>query len=71
MTGLELKIERIRARKKQFEVAGAIGICPTILCDIENGRRGIEPELLQRILKFLQKDYSPDLTRLLELEPES
>jgi len=48
--GLELKIARLRAGLKQYELAAKVGIAPTQLCEIETGRRELPPELLDRIL---------------------
>ncbi len=48
--GLELKIARLRAGFKQYELAARVGIAPTQLCEMETGRREIPPELLERIL---------------------
>lgn len=48
--GLELKIARLRAGLKQYELAAKVGIASTQLCEIEAGRREVSPELLVRIL---------------------
>jgi len=51
--GLELKIARLRAGLKQYELAAKVGIAPTQLCEIETGRRELPPELLNRILRVI------------------
>ena len=51
--GLELKIARLRAGLKQYELAAKVGIAPTQLCEIETGRRELPPDLLQRILRVI------------------
>ena len=52
-TGLDLKIARIKAGLKQYEVAARVGIGPTQLCEIETGRREPSPQLVGRIRKVL------------------
>ena len=47
--GLRLKIARLRAGLKQYELAAKVGIAPTQLCEIETGRREVSKELLERI----------------------
>jgi len=51
--GLELKVARLRAGLKQYELAAKVGIAPTQLCEIETGRRELPPELLNRILRVI------------------
>lgn len=51
--GLEVKIARLRAGLKQYELAAKVGIAPTQLCEIETGRRELPPDLLQRILRVI------------------
>ena len=51
--GLELKIARLRAGLKQYELAAKVGIAPTQLCEIETGRRELSPELLERIIRVI------------------
>lgn len=52
--GLELKIARLRAGLKQYEMAAKVGIASTQLCEIETGRREVSPELLERILGVIK-----------------
>ena len=54
-TGLELKIGRLKAGLKQYELAATLGISTTKLCEIETGRRQPSPELAQRIERVLQE----------------
>ncbi len=51
--GLELKIARLRAGLKQYELAAKVGIAPTQLCEIETGRREVPADLLERILRVI------------------
>ncbi len=53
--GLELKIARLRAGLKQYELAAEVGIAPTQLCEIETGRREVPAELLERILTVISR----------------
>lgn len=48
-TGLDLKVMRIRAGLRQYQVAGALGYGPTWLANIENGFVGVTPDLAERI----------------------
>jgi transcriptional regulator with XRE-family HTH domain len=52
--GVELKIARIRAGLRQYEVATSVGILPSRLSEIEAGRRRPSPELLERILRVIK-----------------
>lgn len=54
--GLELKIARLRAGLKQYELAAKVSIAPTQLCEIEAGRREVSPELLERILGAIKSN---------------
>ena len=54
MTGLEVKLKRIRAGLKQYQVAAAVGISPNRLCEIELGRRKVEPDLLKHICEVIE-----------------
>ena len=53
--GLELKIARLRAGIKQYELAARVGIGATQLSEIEQGRRPITPELREKIKKVLNE----------------
>ena len=52
-SGLALKIARLQAGLKQYELAAKVGIASTQLCEIETGRREASPDLLERILKVI------------------
>lgn len=52
--GIEIKIARIRAGLRQYEVAMSVGIPPARLSEIEAGRRRSSPELLERILQVMK-----------------
>ena len=54
MIGLELRLKRIRAGFKQYEVAAKVGISPNKLCEIELGRHTATPILLERIRDVIQ-----------------
>lgn len=58
MTGLELKIERIRRGIKQFELSLQTGIRAPRLSVIENGRETPKPEELEAICRALKIDES-------------
>jgi transcriptional regulator with XRE-family HTH domain len=55
MDAFELKLKRIRSGLRQYQVAAKVGIAPCRLSEIEAGRREADPELLQRILKVIEK----------------
>jgi len=54
LEGMEIKIARIRAGLRQYEVAMNVRISPSRLCEIEAGRRQPSPELRERILQAIQ-----------------
>jgi len=60
--GLKLKIARLRAGVKQYELAAKVGIASTQLCEIETGRREVSPELLKRILGVIKSSKQTDIT---------
>jgi len=55
--GVEIKIARIRAGLRQYEVAMSVGILPNRLSEIEAGRRPPSPELLERILQVIKGSH--------------
>lgn len=55
MVGVDIKIARIRAGLKQYQVAAQVGVPQTILSAFENGRRAISPDLFRRILQAVDK----------------
>ena len=52
--GLDVKIARVRAGLRQYQVAMSVGISPARLSEVEAGRRRPSPELLERILAVVQ-----------------
>ena len=52
--GVEIKIARIRAGLRQYEVATSVGILPNRLSEIEAGRRRPSPELLELIHQVIK-----------------
>lgn len=58
MKGLKLKILRIEAGLRQYEVAAKVGIPATKLCEIEAGRRKPSDELLARILQVIKGNHN-------------
>lgn len=65
MKGIELKIKRIRAGLRQFEVAAMVGIPATKLCEVEAGRRRPSDELVKCILQAIEgnQDGQKDRSR--------
>lgn len=51
--GLDIKIMRLKAGLRQYDVAARVGIPPNRLSEIESGRRQPPPEILQRILDII------------------
>lgn len=47
--GLRLKVARLRAGRKQYEVAAKVGVSGTILSRIEAGAIEPKPDLLARL----------------------
>jgi len=52
--GVEMKVARIRAGLRQYEVAASVGMLPNRLSEIEAGRRRPTPELLERLSRVLK-----------------
>lgn len=50
MDRFELILLRLKAGLKQYELAALLGIPPTIVCDLERGRRTITPEVEKRAM---------------------
>jgi transcriptional regulator with XRE-family HTH domain len=57
--GLELKIARIRAGVRAYELAHRIGLSESALSRIETGRRQPSPEIVARISEALNTAGSP------------
>ena len=58
MEGLKVKIARIRAGIRQYELAARLGITQSKLSEIETGRREASPELIARILEAIEEGES-------------
>lgn len=54
MKGVDIRIARIRAGLKQYQVAAALKMPQTTLCEIETGKRAVPPVLAERILAIIQ-----------------
>lgn len=59
MTGLDLKVARVKQGRKQIEVARELGIHPTRLSRIENDWEQPRPDELAAIRAFLRLDEQP------------
>lgn len=59
--GLELKIMRLRAGLRQYDVAARLGIPPNRLSEIESGRREPSPELLEQLLQIVNQSKSGEV----------
>jgi transcriptional regulator with XRE-family HTH domain len=59
MTGLDLKIARVKQGRKQIEVARELGIHPTRLSRIENDWEQPRPDELAAIRAALKLDEQP------------
>ena len=57
MDGLKLKIMRIEAGLRQYQVAAKVGIPATKLCEIEAGRRQPSDDLLEHILQVIKGNH--------------
>lgn len=49
MDRFELILMRLRSGLRQYELAQLLGVPPTIICNLERGRRPITPEVEKRI----------------------
>ncbi len=58
LIGLELKIARLRAGLKQYEMAARLGISSTQLCEIEMGRKAPSPELANEMARIINESIS-------------
>lgn len=55
MDGFQLVILRLKANLKQYQLAQLLNIPPTIICDLEKGRREITPEVEKRIRQAISQ----------------
>jgi len=53
--GVDLKIARLRAGLKQYQLAAKVGITQTKLSEIECDRLQPSPELLRRVLDAIEE----------------
>ena len=59
VTGIELKLLRVRRGVRQYRVAQRLGIPPSTLCDVENGRRALAPAMAERIARAIDDLAEP------------
>ena len=55
MDRFQLVILRLKAGLKQYQLAQLLNIPPTIVCDLERGRRRITPEVEKQIKQAISK----------------
>ncbi len=55
MEGFDVKIGRLRERLPQWRLAQALGISPTDLCAIENGRKSLTKDMAERIMLVIAR----------------
>lgn len=65
--GPQLRILRVRARKKQKEVAAAVGLHPSKLCEIEAGKVDPRFSVVARIVAAIGADGA-DIIELFRAE---
>jgi transcriptional regulator with XRE-family HTH domain len=58
--GFVLKVARLKAGIKQFELAAQLGISPVELCEIETGRRKVTPDMYERISIAIKSGINED-----------
>lgn len=56
--GLRLKVARLRAGRKQYEVAAKVGVSGTVLSRIETGHTEPDDDLLERLWAELENGES-------------
>jgi transcriptional regulator with XRE-family HTH domain len=56
MNGFEVRMRRLEAGLKQYELAARLHITQTVLSEIELGKRPLTTEMEARILSSLQRD---------------
>lgn len=62
MDGIELKIKRIRAGVRAYELAHQLGMSESALSRIETGRKQPSPEITKRISEALDTAVSTTAT---------
>jgi len=55
MTGLDLKLRRIRAGAKQYDVAAALGVSPQFVSLVELGRKQPPHRFVERYLETVDR----------------
>ena len=55
MDRFQLILIRLKGDLKQYELAQLLGVPPTIICDLERGRRSITPEIEKRITEAINE----------------
>lgn len=55
MDGFQLVILRLKAGLKQYELAQLLNIPPTVICDLEKGRRRITRQVEKQIKEAINK----------------
>jgi transcriptional regulator with XRE-family HTH domain len=58
MNALEIKIARIRAGLRQYQLTAKVSITQSKLSEIECGRRYAPPELIARIFETIEEAHS-------------
>ncbi len=53
----KLKVEREKRKISQHQLGKMIGISQNFLCDIENGKRKLKPEVAQKIAKVFNVNW--------------
>jgi len=59
VNGLDIKIARLKAGLRQYDLAARLGIPPSRLSEIESGRRKPAPEIMRQIHKILDECKQP------------
>ena len=55
MDRFQLVVIRLKGGLKQYELAQLLGVPPTIICDLERGRRLITPEIEKRVKEAINE----------------
>ncbi len=58
---------RLKAGLKQWQLAQLLGICQSNLCAMERGRRPINDEVGQRIIKVIHAAKKKEITCLIRI----
>ncbi len=57
--GIELKLRRVRAGVRQYQVARELGIPASMLCEWENGRKPVPPRRVAEITAAIDRLAGP------------